>query len=441
MDIIKGLVEVLKKSEKDFKNNKKKKYKFNSEIISNGGNENISNKLYIADNLKVMEDLLDKGYAGKLDLIYIDPPFFTKANYSHRIEVLNNDGKHAIKLFAYEDKWKGGFLEYLEMITIRLFYIRELLSERGTIYLHLDSNAVHYVKIIMDHIFGRDRFLNEIIWSYKSGGSGKRSFSKKHDNILVYTKTDKYIFNPQKEKSYNRGLKAYNFKGVKEYKDHIGWYTLVNLKDLWQIDMVGRTAAERVGYATQKPEKLLKRMILSSSEQTSIVGDFFVGSGTTAVVAEELGRRWIVSDLGNISESVIRPRLMDREARGYEILRKKETINSNIDIDLDYCKDENLINIKFKNYNIDIEDIKLGNKDKEMIGLILKKSSLNLIEYIGIGYKDDNGTSIIFKEVRRDPKTLTMQKEISIENLNKDFKNLYLNSIDIFGNKLYKNLY
>ncbi len=441
MDIIKGILEVVEKSEKDFKNNKTKNYKFNSEIISTGGNENISNKLYIADNLKVMEDLLDKGYAGKLDLIYIDPPFFTKANYSHRSEVLNNDEKHAIKLFAYEDKWKGGFLEYLEMITIRLFYIRELLSERGTIYLHLDSNAVHYVKIIMDHIFGRDRFLNEIIWSYKSGGSGKRSFSKKHDNILVYTKTDKYIFNPQKEKSYNRGLKAYNFKGVKEYKDHIGWYTLVNLKDLWQIDMVGRTAAERVGYATQKPEKLLKRMILSSSEQTSIVGDFFVGSGTTAVVAEELGRRWIISDLGNISESVIRRRLMNREARGYEVLRKKETINSNIDIDLDYCKDENLINIKLKKYNIDIEDIKLGNKDKEMIGLILKNNSLNLIEYIGIGYKDGNGTSIIFKEVRRDPKTLIMQKEISIENLNKDFKNLYLNSIDIFGNKLYKNLY
>lgn len=103
----------------------------------------------------------------------------------------------------------------------------------------------------MDEIFGEDNFVNEIIWHYKSGGSGKRHFSRKHDTILVYSKTKKYYFLPDKEKSYNRGFKPYRFKGVKEYKDDMGWYTMVTMKDVWNVDMVGRTSSERTGYATQ----------------------------------------------------------------------------------------------------------------------------------------------------------------------------------------------
>ena len=240
MDIIKAIPEILENSEEKFKEIKYGGYRqeniFSKEIVLN--KENIAkNKLYVCDNIDAMKDLLNNGYTCKIDLIYIDPPFFTKANYNHRVEIMDGVKKQIIKSLAYEDTWENGFIEYLEMITIRLFFMKELLSEKGTIYVHLDSKAVHYVKIIMDYIFGRKRFLNEIIWAYKSGGTGRRSFSKKHDNILVYTKTDKYLFNPQKEKSYNRNLKPYSFKGVKEYEDSIGWHTLVNLKDVWNINM------------------------------------------------------------------------------------------------------------------------------------------------------------------------------------------------------------
>ena len=226
---------------------------YSEEIVQRSENtEKLDNILYYGDNINAILDLLNNGYKGKIDLIYIDPPFYTNASYSKQMEIDYLGEKKVIQYKAYSDIYKNGFKEYLEMITIRLFLMRELLSDRGSIYVHIDFRTVHYIKIIMDYIFGSEFFLNEIIWSYKSGGSSKKHFSRKHDNILVYTKTKDYIFNPQKEKSYNRGYKPYRFKGVTEYEDKLGWYTLVNLKDVWQIDMVGRTSRERIGYETQK---------------------------------------------------------------------------------------------------------------------------------------------------------------------------------------------
>ena len=125
--------------------------------------------------------------------------------------------------------------------------MRDLLSDTGCLWVHLDWHAVHYVKVILDQIFGEKNFINEIIWTYKSGGANKRNFARKHDTLLFYSKTDNYIFNPQTEKSYNRGLRPYRFKGVEEYEDETGWYTIVNMKDVWSIDMVGRTSSERTG--------------------------------------------------------------------------------------------------------------------------------------------------------------------------------------------------
>lgn len=394
-----------------------------------------------------MKDLIDRGYSSKLDLIYIDPPFFTKVNYKHRVEILIDEEKHIIKPLAYEDTWKDGFVEYLEMITIRLFFMKELLSEKGTIYIHLDSKAVHYVKIIMDYIFGRNRFLNEIIWSYKSGGTGRRSFSRKHDNILVYTKTDKYIFNPQKEKSYNRDLKPYRFKNVEEYKDKIGWYTLVNLKDVWEINMLGRTTRERVGYATQKPENLLERIILASTDKESIVADFFAGSGTLASVCEKNNRKWIISDMGKVSQGVIRKRLANAKVTNYEIL------NINEDSDVNECpksklvfrskwnKDRNTIEIILERYDIDIKRADISLEYRNKIEDVLIEESLNLIEYIGIGYKDKQGGSIIFKEYIRDIKDLKLNNILSLDLEKKDKNNIYIQIMDIFGNTLSKNIF
>ena len=135
------------------------------------------------------------------------------------------------------------------------------------------------------------------------------TFSRKHDTVLFYSRDNSYYFKNQQEKSYNRGLKPYRFSGVKEYKDEIGWYTLVGTKDFWEIDMVGRTSSERIGYPTQKPEKLLERVITSCSPKNGIVADFFCGGGTTAAVAQRMGRRWIACDQSRVAAAITADRL------------------------------------------------------------------------------------------------------------------------------------
>ena len=242
--------------------------------------------LYKGDNLTVLRTITTP-----VDFIYIDPPFFSKADYK-----------------SYSDRWKS-LEEYLEFLKERLMLMKPLLKDTGLIAVHLDWHAVHYVKIMLDDIFGYDNFVNELIWAYKSGGASSRSFAKKHDSILLYSKTENYYFSPQKEKSYNRGLKPYHFKGVEEFQDEIGWYTLVNQKDVLNFDMVGRTSGERTGYATQKPEKLLETLVRSCCPEKGVVADFFAGSGTTAVAAYRYDCDFILCDEQDDARDVVYNRL------------------------------------------------------------------------------------------------------------------------------------
>ena len=391
------------------------------------------NVLYHSDNIDSMVDLINRGYGGNLDLIYIDPPFFTKSSYNKRVEIVFKGKKEVLEYKAYEDLWKGGLGEYLEELTVRLMLMKELLSDKGTIYVHIDFRTVHYIKVIMDYIFGVDNFLNEVIWAYKSGGTSNRYFSRKHDNILVYTKTKEYIFNPQKEKSYNRGYKPYRFKGVMEYEDALGWYTLVNLKDVWQIDMVGRTSCERVGYDTQKPEALLERIILSSSNENSIIGDFYAGSGTTLAVAQKHNRRWIGSDKGNSSILTIMKRLGQMDIVNYQKVNfTEEKICGNIIINCDKVidNDKYKICLYIEKYNLDIESFKFNKKNRELVENILNEDSLYLIDYISITTK--NRRKLIYEDFK------TRHKDRIGTNIYIDADNievpLYVNTIDIFGN-------
>lgn len=254
-----------------------------------GDRDQYSGEVYCADNLEIMRSLATSDFKGKFQMIYMDPPFYSGAKYFSR----RSDGS---KKLAYSDVWGSGLLEYLEMIAKRILIARELLSDDGLIWIHLDYRAVHYVKIIMDEIFGMENMVNEIVWGYRSGGASGRRFARKHDTILLYSKTKEYKFNPQKEKSYNRGALPYNFKGVQEYEDENGWYTLVNMRDIWEIPMVGRTSGERTGYATQKPEELIRRMVLASTDVGDLCGDFFAGSGTLGAVCMGLGRSFVLCD-------------------------------------------------------------------------------------------------------------------------------------------------
>jgi DNA modification methylase len=274
-----------------------------AEICGAGACDAPQNGLLRADNLGVMKALARDGRAGAFDLIYIDPPFFSRTNYDAEIKLQSAAGKAipALRKAAYSDAWDGDMGAYLSMLVPRLFGFRELLSDSGCLWVHLDHHAVHYVKVLLDAIFGEENFVNEVIWNYKSGGVSKRRFARKHDSLLFYAKTKHYYFNPQREKSYNRGLKPYRFKGVKEYRDETGWYTLVNMKDVWQLDMVGRTSAERTGYVTQKPESLIARILESCTEEGALCADFFGGSGTLAAAAERMGRRWLLCDTGRLA--------------------------------------------------------------------------------------------------------------------------------------------
>lgn len=229
--------------------------------------------------------------AESIDLIYIDPPFNSNRNYSTAAK--DNEKRQ------FPDRFES-VADYIAYMKPRLVELHRVLKPTGSFYYHCDWHASHYVKVLLDgeDLFGYGNFQNEIVWCYRSGGaSPKKRFSRKHDTILFYSKTADYTFNGLREKSYNRGLKPYRFRGVKEFEDQAGWYTEVGMKDYWEINMVGRTSCERINYPTQKPEALLERIISASSNQGDIVLDAFCGSGTTLVAAQKLNRQWIGIDI------------------------------------------------------------------------------------------------------------------------------------------------
>lgn len=318
------------------------------------------NFLYYGDNLDILRRYVKDE---TVDLIYLDPPFKSNQDYNVLFQEQNGSRSNAqIKVFEDTWRWDRGaasayqeivekgpekasramqafrmflgdndMLAYLSMMAPRLIELRRVLKPTGSIYLHCDPTASHYLKILMDAVFGAERFLNEIDWCYKSGGASKRHFSRKHDVILFYSKLSEYIFNYQKEKSYNRGLKPYRFKGVEEFKDEIGWHTLVGMKDYWNINMVGRTSAERLGYPTQKPEALLERIIKASSNEGEIILDPFCGCGTAIATAQKLNRCWIGIDITHLAIGLIKHRLQD--SFGSEISSTYKVIGEPTDLD------------------------------------------------------------------------------------------------------------
>lgn len=302
--------------------------------------DNWFNRLVYGDNLFVMQALLNgdektglPSMRGAIDLIYIDPPFDSKADYRTKITLPTGDIEArpaVIDQFAYSDTWKNGTVSYLEMLYPRLMLMRDLLSDKGSIYVHCDWHAGHYLKIILDDIFGKKNFINEIVWCYSSGGRSKTSFPKKHDTIFVYSKTENFIFNPIKIPLSDEEI-AKNYPLIDDEGRHYRVWSnaklgVVNyiqyaeklIEDWWaDINILQTMERERVNYGTQKPEKLLERIIKASSNENSIVADFFGGSGTTAAVTEKLGRRWITSDIGKPSIMIMRKRLIDNEAKPF----------------------------------------------------------------------------------------------------------------------------
>jgi len=278
-----------------------------------------TNKLIWGDNKFVLSSLKSGPLReeieanGGIKLIYIDPPFDVGADFTMNVEVGEESLEKTpsvLEEIAYRDTWGKGADSFISYLHSRLIEMHGLLAADGSIFVHCDWRMSGYIRLILDELFGKENFVNEIVWAYKSGGATEARFGRKHDTIFFYSKSSRYKFHVSKEKSYNRGFKPYRFKGVEEFQDELGWYTLVNTRDVWNLDMVGRTSSERLNYPTQKPESLCQRIIESVTDTGDIVCDFFCGSGTTAAVAEKLDRKWITSDLGKFSIHTTRKRLI-----------------------------------------------------------------------------------------------------------------------------------
>jgi adenine-specific DNA-methyltransferase len=293
------------------------------------------NKLIWGDNRLVMGSLREN-LAGMIDLVYIDPPFGTGVDFSVRTPVgedadLVTKDQSIIEEKAYRDTWGRGIDSYLQMMSERLQLIRELLKPDGTLYLHTDWGLGHYLKIIADEIFGKARLRNEIIWYYANKlGTGGNTFDKQHDVLYVYTKGETWRHNPILRDVRNQKMQPVTKKieGKRVWlRDDEGKrvYQLgsaeTKIGDVWEIPIINPVSNERLGYATQKPEALIERIIRASTDEGQIVADFFVGSGTTAAVAERLNRRWIACDLGRYAVHLTRKRLLDlKDCRPFEIL-------------------------------------------------------------------------------------------------------------------------
>ena len=282
------------------------------------------NRLIWGDNLYVLASLLPE-FRGKVDLIYIDPPFATGADFSLKVKLNGDELKKlpsAVEMKAYSDTWAGGIASYLQWLYERLVLMKELLAETGSIYVHLDWRVEHYVKVMMDEVFGNENFVNEIVWVYKTGGISEKWFARKHNIILMYARDDTHRkFNPLTEMSFlshkygfsNIEIKKAPCPFVHEGKTPLALYTEVGMRDVWDIPALRGNQPEIVSYITQKPEEILNRVILASSNPGDLVLDAFCGSGTTCAVAEKLGRRWIGIDIGRFAIHTTRKRLLQIE--------------------------------------------------------------------------------------------------------------------------------
>ncbi len=312
------------------------------DLFASGQPTEWRNRLIWGDKKYVLPSLLPE-FAGKVNLIYIDPPFDTGADFSFTATIPDNPDTpedettrftkkpSIIEQKAYRDTWGRGLDSYLQWFYETAILLRELLTEDGSLFVHLDWHVSHYVKSILDEIFAYNNFQNEIIWHYSGWNKKlKSSFEKRHDSIFLYNKGKKQTFNSyfQKWKSKEEYVKkrkqkiridesgkeyvlsdAGNGKRIKRFlEDAISEGVVID--NVWDLDKINNSAKEYLNYQTQKPETLLERLLISCSNENDLVLDCFCGSGTTAAVSEKLNRRWITCDLGRFAVHTTRKRLL-----------------------------------------------------------------------------------------------------------------------------------
>jgi site-specific DNA-methyltransferase (adenine-specific)/adenine-specific DNA-methyltransferase len=278
------------------------------------------NRLILGDKCEVLPALLAE-FTGKINLIYIDPPFMT-----------GRDFKNGSQL-AYSDKWDNNLDAYLTWLYETFMLLHRLLAHKGSLYVHLDWRVTHYAKILLDEVFGFSLqgegpgFKNEIIWHYQSGGRASKHYARKHDTILLYTKSAQYCFHPERIGERRGAQKRNHMRQRIDADGRVSWTiksagriysygedSLMTPSDVWNdISHLHQKDPERNGYATQKPAALIERIILASSEERDLILDCFCGSGVTPLAAQQLGRRWIACDQSELALQLTRERLLARE--------------------------------------------------------------------------------------------------------------------------------
>ena len=271
------------------------------------------NRLIRADNRAAIPALLGE-LEGRIDLVYIDPPFATGGSFSART------GPGAAEIPAYEDRWEEGLGDYLTRMLEQLELFRALLSPRGTIFVHCDWHVSHYLRCLLDEVFGAASFKNEIVWRYRRWPAKTKAFQRMHDVLFWYGKSpnDSHAWTPLYEalapstqKTWGTKRQVADFSSGRRKPSQTEEETLgAPMADVWDIGIIAPIAHERVGYPTQKPEALLRRVIEAASRPGDLVADFFCGSGTTLAVAEKLGRRWIGCDVGGVAVHTAKKRLL-----------------------------------------------------------------------------------------------------------------------------------
>lgn len=284
--------------------------------------------IFLGDNLRIMAALL-RDYENRLDLIYADPPFFTNKHYSTRIG-RGEDSRRPQEwqvVEGYGDQWEN--LEgYLDFLYPRLALMYRLLSPHGTLYLHLDWHADAYARILLDEIFGREHLLNEIIWTYHGPSPIRRAFNRKHDAILVFTKGDDYTFNADSVRE------PYHPNTIKTFASSTkaGFGKIPDLdrgkvpEDWWYFPVVARLHNERTGYPTQKPEALIERILLASSNPGDLVADFFCGSGTFPLAAARHDRRFLAGDVSWRAIHTTRERVIESMEKPFSLSREHSAV-------------------------------------------------------------------------------------------------------------------
>lgn len=453
--------------------------------IANKIEQPCQNLLIWGENKVVMNSLLDK-FKHKISLIYIDPPFATGGDFNLKIQI-GEVGEY-IDDIAYRDKWKEGLDTYLDFLYERLIIMKELLMNNGSIYVHLDWHISHYIKLIMDEIFGNENFRNEIIWAYPAASvKTRRFFMRSYDTILFYSKSNDYIFNddPIIYMEYSNRVKnalkkdehgVYYYRGGshngkklsrKVYVEQEGIFP----RDVWNdIPYIRANTPEYQGFSTQKPERLLRRMILASTNENDIIADFFCGSGTSLAVAEKLGRRWIGCDSNKHAIHMTRKRLLNlsksndllnwkkkyqKNPRSFKILtteimnemkfintiflknpvngEKKLNMEETPDLSIKIHQNDNRVEIELLDYKLPFINL-ISDKVKENV-----KAFSDWIDYWAIDFDCQND---VFKNMwfsYRTPKNriITLKSE-SYQYDETGIYQLLVKTIDIFGIEIIK---